>query len=96
MPRPISHNNIAHRNKSTSPTIIHNHSETKTSQPGFFSNVSQGFGLGAGQAIAHNIFRQDPIIKHVYESNEPNEYIQCMKEYNDVEECKQYLQTKPR
>jgi hypothetical protein len=72
--------------------------------PGFFSNMWQGFGLGTGQAIAHNIFRSDPVVKHTYEnvptSREssldttlPKEYIQCMKDNNnDKELCKQFLE----
>lgn len=28
--------------------------------PGFFANAWQGFGFGAGQSIAANIFRSDP------------------------------------
>ena len=77
-------------------------------QPGFFSNVWQGFGLGAGQSIAMNIFRSDPKVTHVHE-NAPatssistvstsellysKEYIQCIKDkYDDKEVCKQYIQ----
>ena len=79
----------------------------KVEQPGFFSNVFQGFGLGAGQAIAHNIFRSDPVVQHIHtpqpqsqpiqeksklEEALPKEFVQCMKEYdNNKELCKQYL-----
>jgi hypothetical protein len=85
----------------SSPTpspIVHNH---QVQQPGFFSNMWQGFGLGAGQSIAHNIFRSDPVVKHIHEtppntnnlSNNSKEYIQCMKESNnDKEACKEYLE----
>ena len=45
--------------------IQHN---VQVQQPGFFSNMWQGFGLGAGQSIAHNIFRSDPVVKHVHEN----------------------------
>lgn len=62
---------------------------------GFLSNMWQGFGLGAGQAIAHNIFRSDPVIKHVHasslETSLPAEFVQCMKDSNDKEKCKHYL-----
>jgi hypothetical protein len=65
----------------------------------------QGFGLGAGQSIAMNIFRSDPKVTHVHE-NAPSsvvpstsesiyskEYTQCMKDkYDDKEVCKQYVQ----
>jgi hypothetical protein len=43
----------------------------KVEQPGFFSNMWQGFGLGAGQAIAHNIFRSDPVVQHVHTPQSP-------------------------
>ncbi len=62
----------------------------------------QGFGLGAGQSIAFNMFRSDPVVKHVHESPSvqsipsgtlPREYVQCMKEsQNNTEACKQYLE----
>ncbi len=65
---------------------------------GFFSDLLQGFGLGAGQAIAHNIFRSDSTINHVHTSSQihiSKEYEQCMKEtYNDEESCKQFLEKK--
>lgn len=73
----------------------------KVEQPGFFTNMWQGFGLGAGQAIAHNIFRSDPVVKHVHEggapvpavvSELPKEFVQCMKDnQNDTDLCKQFL-----
>lgn len=78
------------------PAVQHNH---QIQQPGFFSNILQGFGLGTGQAIAHNIFRSDPVVKHVNVPNtndiksEPPAYVQCMKEYNDNKDlCRQYLE----
>lgn len=74
-------------------------------QPGFFSNMWLGFGLGAGQSIAMNIFRSDPKVTHVHENTlatssistseslYSKEYIQCMKDkYDDKEVCKQYVQ----
>jgi hypothetical protein len=60
----------------------------------------QGFGLGAGQAIAHNIFRSNPIVNHVHhedtmvknEANLPKEFVQCMKDNNnDKDLCKHLL-----
>ncbi len=74
--------------------VVHTH---KIEQPGFFSNVLQGFGLGAGQSIAMNLFRSPTEVKHTYESAplQSKEYIQCMKESeNDTEACKQYLDRK--
>jgi hypothetical protein len=61
----------------------------------------QGFGLGAGQSIAMNIFRSDPKVTHVHE-NVPatstseslysKEYIQCLKDNsNDKDLCKQFM-----
>ncbi len=55
-----------------------------------------GFGLGAGQAIAHNIFRSDPVVKHVHEPQQatkspPKEYIQCIQEHNDPKDCEKWL-----
>ena len=84
------------------PTVNHNH---QVQQPGFFSNMWQGFGLGAGQSIAMNIFRSDPKVTHLYE-NAPtqspqnitesfysNEYTQCLKDkYDDKETCKNFIQ----
>ncbi len=87
------------------PSVVnHNH---QVQQPGFFSNMWQGFGLGAGQSIAMNIFRSDPKVTHVHE-NAPSasvssaassetfyskEFTQCMKDkWDDKETCKQYIQ----
>jgi hypothetical protein len=68
----------------------------------------QGFGLGAGQSIAMNIFRSDPKVTHVHENaaaptvtantsslekSLPKEFVQCMKENNnDKDLCKQFLE----
>jgi hypothetical protein len=85
--------------------VNHNH---QVQQPGFFSNMWQGFGLGAGQSIAMNIFRSDPKVTHVHE-NAPSsssvssvsgsesfyskEFAQCMKDkWDDKEKCKDYVQ----
>lgn len=88
----------------TNPQIINKQpiQQTQSQQtPGFISNVIQGFGLGAGQAIAHNIFRSDPVVKHTYENPSsqttnlelPKEFVQCMKDNNDDKElCKQFLE----
>ncbi len=86
------------------PSVVnHNH---QVQQPGFFSNMWQGFGLGAGQSIAMNIFRSDPKVTHVHE-NAPStstvspsletlysrEFTQCMKDkWDDKEACRQYIQ----
>lgn len=88
----------------SSSVVNHNH---QVQQPGFFSNMWTGFGLGAGQSIAMNIFRSDPKVTHVHE-NAPSssissaasletfyskEFTQCMKDkWDDKETCKQYIQ----
>ncbi len=75
--------------------------EIKQQPQGFFSNMWQGFGLGTGQAIAHNMFRSDPVVKHEHINTtcnlatENKDYVQCMKDYNDDESyCKKYLEQK--
>jgi hypothetical protein len=75
--------------------------EVKQQPQGFFSNMWQGFGLGTGQAIAHNMFRSDPVVKHEHinttrnSATENKDYVQCMKDYNDDElYCKKYLEQK--
>jgi hypothetical protein len=63
-------------------------------KPGMTSSIIQGFGLGAGQSIAYNIFRNNkedntyiPLSKQSY----TKEYEQCMKDNNnDKELCKQF------
>ena len=63
-------------------------------QPGFFSNVMQGFGLGAGQSIAMNIFRSPTEVKHINESPTPSPtlsiYDKCIKDGNNKESCTLY------
>ena len=88
----------------SSSVVNHNH---QLQQPGFFSNMWQGFGLGAGQSIAMNIFRSDPKVTHVHENASSTtttqavsteslystEFSKCMKEkWDDKETCKQYVQ----
>ncbi len=79
----------------------------KVEQPGFFSNVMQGFGLGAGQSIAFNLFKPfqssgsgssivsstSSIATPAATPELPKEYVQCMKEYDNKKDlCKQYLE----
>jgi len=89
---------LTHSPKPTQSVVTHSHQVEK---PGFFSNMWTGFGLGTGQAIAHNIFRSEPQSNTpppVYTPpqstlNLPKEYIQCMKDNNnDKELCKQFLE----
>lgn len=89
---------------STTNTLPVQHHKVEVEKPGFFSNMWQGFGLGAGQSIAMNIFRSDPVVKHFHEtptvkatseleSNLPKEFVQCMKDNNnDKDLCKQFLE----
>lgn len=76
------------------PTQAHTHT-VSVERPGFFSNVWQGFGLGTGQAIAHSIFRSDPIFKVALVVNQnhlPKEFVQCMEmNKNNIELCKSLL-----
>jgi hypothetical protein len=58
----------------------------------------QGFGLGAGQAIAHKIFRNDPappqqqVYSEATTHTFPKEFDKCMKDNNnDTELCKQFI-----
>jgi hypothetical protein len=102
---PISHPASTY----TAPTSLATQHTVKVEQPGFFSNMFQGFALGAGQSIAMNIFRSNPKVEVVHQpstttigantiqtQNIPfsKEYIQCMKESdNNSDACKQYLDT---
>jgi hypothetical protein len=72
---------------SHTPTVQHS---VEVKQPGFFSNVFQGFALGAGQSLAFNMFRSDPVVKHEHIQVPSKEYQQCMKENNNDEYCAQY------
>lgn len=87
----------------SSPSLTSQHI-VKVEQPGFFSNVLQGFGLGAGQSMAFNLFRSSPsatatgvtgatgVTTATQDIPFSKEYIQCMKEYNNNSDtCKQYL-----
>jgi hypothetical protein len=73
----------------TSPTLPTSHS-VEVKQPGFLSNMFQGFALGTGQSLAFNMFRSDPVIKHEHVHVESKEYQQCMKDRMDEDYCKQY------
>lgn len=72
------------------PTYSQPQAPATQERPGFFSNMWQGFGLGAGQAIAHNMFRSNPVVTVQHVSNS-KEYEQCMKDNNnDKDFCKQF------
>jgi hypothetical protein len=64
-----------------------------TPSPGFFSNMWQGFGLGAGQAIAHNIFRSNTTVITPASIQTTSEYEECMKKkFNDRTICIEFSQ----
>jgi len=67
----------------TQPTVV----EHKVEQPGFFSNVMQGFAWGTGTSIARNIFesKPTPVIQQV-----PISTTNESKYENNVDECAQY------
>jgi hypothetical protein len=74
------------------PTPVHLPQTVRVEGPGLFSSVVQGFGLGAGQSMAFNLFRSDPApqtVKHVHEL--PKEYVQCLKENDDPKQCEKWL-----
>lgn len=68
-------------------------------RPGFFSNVWQGFGFGAGQSIAASMFGPSrPAASAAVAAAEPllplkpKEYVQCMKDNEgDKDLCEQFL-----
>jgi hypothetical protein len=63
------------------------HVQIQSRQPGFFSNVFQGFAWSTGSSIARNMFESKVRIIPSY-SNENNclEYKLCQK-LNDPQEC---------
>jgi hypothetical protein len=97
MPKGFS-NKLSNKSKSvlSQSSLSTNNHTVKIEQPGFFSNVLQGFGLGAGQSLAFNMFRSNQTItQQTVTQDIPflKEYIQCMKEYNNNSDaCKQYLE----
>jgi hypothetical protein len=79
----------------SSPSSSNANNKQEVEKPGMTSSIIQGFGLGAGQSIAYNIFRNDKE-DNTYTSpskqSYTNEYEQCMKDINnDKELCKQFL-----
>jgi hypothetical protein len=91
------------RSQSLTPIGANSLTNNQMQQPGFFSNIMQGFGLGAGQSIAMNIFRSEPKISYKNENNEVKplanleslhntEYTACIKDkWNNVDICKEYI-----
>jgi len=63
--------------------------QIQSQQPGFLSNVAQGFAWGTGTTIARNIFEsKENITPSINKNTENNcfEYKLCQK-LNDPEEC---------
>jgi hypothetical protein len=56
--------------------------------PGFLSSVVQGFGLGAGSSIAHNMFDSNKTVIHTQKYEGP-----CAKEKEIFDKCIQHRQT---
>lgn len=94
------------RQSPLAPPIPHTPNQPQTVQvqpPGFFSSVVQGFGLGAGSSIAHNMFdsnktvihkNETPSITPKYEghcSKEKEVFDKCIKHRQTLEECERTL-----
>lgn len=99
--RTLSFSQSSSKNKS-----LHSKSMPPSAEPqiqekqGFLSNIVQGFALGTGQAIAHNMFRSNPTINQIHtsspttslESTSTKEYEKCMKDtQDDKEACKHFF-----
>ncbi len=73
------------------------HVPTQTIQvqpPGFFSSMWQGFGLGAGSSIAHNMFDSPKTVIHKGESEPKAKYEgPCAKEKEVFDKCIQHRQS---
>jgi hypothetical protein len=76
--------------------------QTQTVQvqpPSFFSSVVQGFGLGAGSSIAHNMFSTPKTIIHKEETSkyegpcakQKDIFDKCIQNRQSVEECERNL-----
>ena len=66
--------------------------------PGFLSSVLQGFGLGTGSAIAHNMFDNTKTVIHKEEpkysgpcAKEKEVFDKCIQHRQSVEECERIL-----
>ncbi len=90
-----------HRQSPLAPPIPHSpHVPAQSIQiqpPGFFSSVLQGFGLGAGSSIAHNIFDKDKTVIHQPPkytgpcAREKEVFDKCIEHRQTVEECERIL-----
>jgi hypothetical protein len=76
------------------PHTPHTPPATQTIQvqpPGFFSSMWQGFGLGAGSSIAHNMFDNPKTVIHKEET--PKYTGPCPKEKEVFDKCIEHRQT---
>jgi hypothetical protein len=67
-------------------------SSVQVQTPSFFSSVVQGFGLGAGSSIAHNMFANNKTVIHQKEEH-PIYTGPCAKEKEIFDKCIQHRQT---
>jgi hypothetical protein len=94
VPRPVSH----------TPSVPTSAPSIQVERPGFLQTVKEGFGFGAGSAIAHNLFRSSaPTQQSAPSSVVPVgasatqdatgtiQYIQCVKEGGTHDACKHNL-----
>ncbi len=61
--------------------------------PGFFSSMWQGFGLGAGSSIAHNMFDSPKTVIHKNEEPIPKYTGPCAKQKETFDKCIEHRQT---
>lgn len=72
--------------------------------PGLWDSVKQGFGFGAGSAIANNLFRATPVqaqtppssvgpvgASSTQDATGTIQYVQCVKEGGTHDACKHHL-----
>ena len=74
-------------------------SQPTINQPGFFSNVMQGFAWGTGTTIARNIFESHPTMPSTAESTPSKVELSCnsynlCKQSNDPYDCYSKLDQK--
>ena len=91
----------AYRPPAGPPAAVPAVTQVQMQPPGFFSSVIQGFGLGAGQSFAFNMFRspEKVVVEHrpaavTDRIPRSKEYTQCMEESKqDEEACRQFIES---
>ena len=81
LPTPVT------RNPSNHVTRIENTSRIEVEPPTLGQSLKQGFGFGAGSAIAHRIFGPSPVIQSVNASSDKKVTIPCENERHAFETC---------